>query len=127
MALTSRQQLAKSLTEYLRWHGAWATSPLPLRDGDRLRFACRTMDAAEMTGKLAAMGFNVSYCGSDLLMRPRTMTEPPGPVACSTFEIALPRGKKAAPQHRELTTAEDKVSHRRHGTFATEPGEVAPV
>jgi hypothetical protein len=73
-ALTTRQQLAQQLAEFIRTRGGWATNPLPLRDSDHLRFEVRLSDS-KLPSDLKRLGFELRLLIHSTRLDPWATTE----------------------------------------------------
>jgi hypothetical protein len=72
--LTTRQQLAEQLTEFIRTRGGWATNPLPLRDFEHLRFEVRLSDN-KLPSDLTRLGFEIRLLCQSTRLDPWATTE----------------------------------------------------
>jgi hypothetical protein len=99
--LSTRQQLAQQLAEFIRTRGGWATNPLPLRDCDHLRFEIRLSDS-KLPSDLKRLGFELRLLSHSTRLDPWATTEiirvgnsqqlrqHPGIVDVCLYEIQLP-------------------------------------
>jgi hypothetical protein len=143
---SARQQLAQILRHFIQSRGGWITSPLPLADTVALRFDVRSHNAAQISRELGALGLAVRFVGAGLQTGPSSVTElireghrivggrrMPAPCAVTTFEIALPDKKMAAPSEREIilecasTAQAVPNSGRRTAGACTETTIIAPT
>jgi hypothetical protein len=142
----ARQQLAQVLHDFIQGRGGWITSPLPLADTVALRFDVRSHDAAQISRELGALGLAVRFVRAGLQTGPSSVTElireghrivggrrTPAPCAVTTFEIALPDKKMAAPSEGEIilecasTAQAVPNSGRRTAGECTESAMSAPM
>ena len=92
MPLSERQELAQSLADQLRRIGAHCTSPLPLREGDALRFDVLNNECDAVLGKLATWGWSPKPRDKGVRFVRQDMGVIPAPT--TFYEIDLPPSKE---------------------------------
>ena len=99
--LTNRQQLARRLVDELsRFDDVWVTSPLPLRDGDRLRLQIADRVRNEMIQILKDWGYDARFVS----VLPRIC--PTGLQAACLWEVDFPGDRQPIIDDRQTITGE---------------------
>jgi hypothetical protein len=116
MMWSERQRTASSIAAELhRWEPTvWVLSPLPLADGDTLRFQVRNQDREAILAKLSSWGLSIRLHGE----LPRVTYV--GLEPASVYSIELPRERQTIVDDRavkrdEIVSAEVKAFKKLHG------------
>jgi hypothetical protein len=74
MGLTTRQQLAEQLANFIRTRGGCTTNPLPLANSEHLRFEARLSDN-KLSNDLKRLGFELRLLSRSTRLDPWATTE----------------------------------------------------
>ena len=95
--LTNRQQMAKRLVDELnKWDDVWVTSPLPLRDGARLRMQIADRSRNEIIQLMRDWGYDARL----ISVLPRIC--PTGVEAACLWEVDFPGDRQPIIDDRKI-------------------------